>query len=328
VRFNRAFVISATTVILLILAITISATPALAAPIITLSPSSGTAGTQVTVTGTNFDSYKTDQMYIYFANTEVAGSPLTPTGGTFTLTFQVPDSATSGTALVTVRDKDGNQLAKAEFVVPKPSIMLDKGGGVVGTTVKINGTGFRASQMVTFTYSNHTKTKLGEVAATPTGGIKDYVFNIPESTGKEHKVIASDLAGNTAEATFTVIPSVVLKPVSGAIGDTVIVTGTGFGYNSRVTIDFNQKQVATTKTGTNGSLEATFKVPDMELLPYNVDVTDVEGNTATAAFTINAGEVSFVFPQWGIYALMGLGGVVLFFFGVWLGRKYTLTYGG
>lgn len=327
-RFNRFLAISATTVILLILAITISTTPALAAPTITLSPSSGTAGTQVTVTGTNFDSYKTDQIHIYFASTEVAGSPLTPTGGTFTLTFQVPDSATPGTALVTVRDKNSNQLSKAEFVVPKPSIILDKGGGVVGTKVTVSGRGFRASQMVTFTYSNHTEIKLPSGAQASDIGECTYSFNIPESTGKEHKVIASDLAGNNAEAIFTVIPSIVLKPVSGAIGDTVTVTGTGFGYNSRVTIDFKQKQVTTAKTGTNGSLEATFKVPNMELQTYNVDVTDVEGNTATAAFTINAGEASFVFPQWGIYALMGLGGVVLFFFGVWLGRKYTITYGG
>jgi len=327
VRFNRFFAISAATVILLVLAVIIPATPALAAPTIALSPTSGTVGTSVTVTGENFASFAGDQVHIYFGNTEVAGSPITaPANGKFTFTFEVPDNAAPGTALVTVKDKDGNQLSKAEFVVPKPSIILDKGGGEIGTTVKISGTGFRASQTVTFAYSNHTTIVLGKIAASPIGEIKDYVFTVPESTGKENKVIASDSAGNNAEAIFSVIPSIVLKPVSGAIGDTVIATGTGFGYQSRITINFGQQQVKTARTDTKGNFETTFKVPDMELQTYNLDIADAEDNTAVASFTINAGKVSFVFPQWGIYALMVIGGLVLFFFGLWLGRKYAYTY--
>jgi hypothetical protein len=330
VRFNRFFAILAASVILSVLAVTIPVTPALAAPTIALSPTSGTIGTPVTITGENFTSFAGDQIHIYFGSTEVTGSPLTvpvPAGGKFTLTFQVPDDAAPGRILVTVRDKNNNQLGgSAEFVIPKPSIILDKGGGEIGTTVKISGTGFRASQMVTFAYSNHTTIVLGKIAASPIGEIKDYVFTVPESTGKENKVIASDSAGNNAEAIFSVIPSIVLKPVSGAIGDAVTVTGTGFGYQSRITINFGQQQVKTARTDTKGNFETTFKVPDMELQTYNVDIADAEDNTAVASFTINAGKVSFVFPQWGIYALMGLGGLVLFFLGLWLGRKYAYTY--
>ena len=327
-RFNRFFAILAASVILSVLAVTISVTPALAAPTIALSPTSGTVGTSVTITGENFTSFAGDQIHIYFGSTEVKGSPQTVLpSGKFTLTFQVPDDAAPGRILVTVRDKNNNQLGgSAEFVIPKPSIILDKGGGEIGTTVKISGTGFRASQMVTFAYSNHTTIVLGKIAASPIGEIKDYVFTVPESTGKENKVIATDAAGNNAEATFSVIPSIVLKPVSGAIGDTVTVTGTGYGYQSRITIYFGQQEVKTARTDTKGSFETTFRVPDMELQTYDVDIADAEDNTAVASFTINAGKVSFVFPQWGIYALMGLGGLVLFFLGLWLGRKYAYSY--
>jgi len=328
VRLNRFFAISAATVILLVLAVIIPATPALAAPTIALSPTSGTVGTSVTITGENFTSFAGDQIHIYFGSTEVTSSPLTvPAGGKFTLTFQVPDNAVPGRILVTVRDKNNNQLGgSAEFVIPKPSIILDKGGGEIGTTVKISGTGFRASQMVTFAYSNHTTIVLGKIAASPIGEIKVYVFTVPERTGKENKVIATHAAGNNAEATFSVIPSIVLNPVSGAIGDTVTATGTGFGYQSRITINFGQQQVKTARTDTKGNFETTFKVPDMELQTYNLDIADAEDNTAVASFTINAGKPSFVFPQWGIYALMVIGGLVLFFFGLWLGRKYAYTY--
>jgi len=326
VRFSRFFAILVVSVILTVLAVIISATPALAAPTIVLTPSSGTVGTSVKISGENFTSYAGDQIHIYFGTTEVAGSPLTtPATGKFTLTFPVPATAVSGTALVTVKDKYGNQLAKAEFVIPKPSIILDKGGGVVGTTVTISGAGFHASQKVTFTYSNHTKIEVGAVATTPIGECT-YIFNTPQSTGKEHKVIASDASGNTAEAIFTVIPSAVLAPVSGAIGDKVTVTCTGFGYKSLVTIVFGQKQVARAKTDENGSFEATFTVPDTELKTYDLDISDTEDNAVVTSFTINAGEASFVFPQWGIYALMGLGGLLLFILGLWIGRKFAYTY--
>jgi hypothetical protein len=313
-----------TTVILLMLAVALLSTPALAAPNITLSPTSGTVGTTVTATGENFNSYAGDQLHIFFGNTEVAVTTV-PGNGQFTLDFQVPDSAMPGTALVTVKDESGNQLAKTEFVVPKPSISLDKGGGVVGTTVTINGTGFRAGQTVTFTFSPYPDIELGSVPATPVGECT-YVFNIPESTGKEHKVIATDPAGNTAQTTLSVIPTIGLDPVSGAIGEEVKATGTGFGYKSRLSIEFDGNSVKTDTTDSNGSFDISIKVPDMALQTYNVTISDTEGNTAVIAFTINAGEASFVFPQWGIYTLMGMGGLGLFLLGIWIGRKFAYSY--
>ena len=325
-RFRRFFAMAVTTVTLLLLAVTLLPTPALAAPNITLSPTSGTVGTTVTATGENFGSFAGDQLHIFFGNTEVGGSPIAvPGNGQFTLDFQVPDSAMPGTALVTVRDPSGNQLAQTAFVVPKPSLTLDKGGGVVGSTITINGTGFRAGQTVTFTFSPYPDIDLGSVPATPVGECT-YVFNIPESTGKEHKVIATDPAGNSAETTLSVIPTIGLDPVSGAIGETVTARGTGFGYKSRLSIEFDGNSVKTDTTDSNGSFNVSIKVPDMALQTYNVTISDTEGNTAVIAFTINAGEASFVFPQWGIYALMGVGGLGLFVLGIWIGRKFAYSY--
>ena len=327
-RFNRAFAIVVTTIILCVLAVTIPATPALAAPRIALSPSSGTAGTTVTLTGDNFISYAGDQIHIYFGSAEISGSPRTVEGsGKFSLKFQVPDDAAPGRSLVTVRDASGNQLGEsASFDIPRPFIVgLSPAGGFVGTEVTVTGRGFRANQTVTFTLSNHSEIKLGEAQASDIGECS-CVFTIPESTGKEHKIIATDPAGNKAEGILTVIPSIVIKPVSGAIAETVTASGTGFGYKSRLTISFGQKQVKTVTTSADGSFEASFEVPNMELQTYDVEIADIVGNTVVGKFTINAGKVSFVFPQWGVYALLGLGGAVLFIFGLWLGRKYAFTY--
>jgi hypothetical protein len=326
VRLKRFSTLAATAAVLLMLVLTLLSTPALAAPNIVLSPTSGTVGTQVTVDGKNFNSYAGDQVHIYFVNTEVGGSPITvPGNGEFSHTFLVPDDAMPGTALVTVKDQDGNQLAKTEFVIPKASITLDKGGGVVGTTITINGKGFRADQTVSFVYTDHNNIDLGSVPASPVGECS-YVFNIPESAGKEHKIIATDTASNTAQATLSVIPTITLDPVSGAIGETVKATGTGFGYKSRFTIDFEESQVKADKTDEKGSFDLSFKVPDLPLQTYNVTISDAEGNSAVIAFTISAGEVGFIFPQWGIYAIGGVVVVGFFILGIWIGRRFAYTY--
>ncbi len=52
-------------VILSLLIVLIPSTPALAAPEITLSPTFGSIGTRVTITGANFESYRGDIISIF-----------------------------------------------------------------------------------------------------------------------------------------------------------------------------------------------------------------------------------------------------------------------
>jgi len=68
----------------------------------------------------------------------------------------------------------------------------------------------------------------------------------------------------------------------------VTVTGTGFGYKSRIYIYFNDDRVTTNKTDAHGSFEAIFDVPVLEADTYDVEVEDREGNKDKAEFTIAA----------------------------------------
>ena len=63
-------------VLLPLLAVLVLATPVIAAPTITVLPSSGAAGTLVTINGANFDSFTGDSVTITFNGEEIAGSPL------------------------------------------------------------------------------------------------------------------------------------------------------------------------------------------------------------------------------------------------------------
>ncbi len=286
-KILRAIVVA---VILSLLAMTIPATPALSQPAITLSPTSGSIGTKVTITAINFESFKNTDIRIFFNGVEIDNSPLpVPDTGHFTTYFYVPEDAMPGTAQVMVSTIISGQIT-APFTILGAEVELSPEDGRVGTTGTINGSGFYASGVVTFYYYYYdgTNLELGTKAANPRGEC-NYSFAIPESTAGIHRIVAQDAFGNWVEAHFKVIPSVTIEPVSGSIGDEVIVTGTGFGNQSRVTVYFNDDRVATSKTDKYGSLEVAFAAPVMEAGTYDVEVEDRDGNKDKAEFTIAAG---------------------------------------
>ncbi len=287
-KHSKIFCTTVIAIILSLLAITIPATPALAQPTITLSPTSGSIGTKVTITATNFESFKNTEVSIFFNSLEIDNSPVTvPDTGRFTTDFYIPADALPGIAQVMVRTILGGEVI-ASFTILEAEVELSPDDGPVGTMVTIDGIGFYADRLVTFYYYNGTQVELGTKTADPRGECS-YSFTIPESTAGNHRVVAQDARGNWADANFRVIPSVTIEPDSGSIGDEVIVTGTGFGNQSRVTIYFNDDRVASSKTDKYGSLEVAFAVPIMEAGTYDVEVEDRDGNKDKAEFTIAAG---------------------------------------
>ena len=103
-KHNKIFYILTLVFIVCLLMVVVPATPAMAVPVITLSPSTGAIGTQMTVTGSNFNSYCGDRIYIFLNDLEIDSNPLTiPESGSFSVTFYVPDDATPDIAWVTVR---------------------------------------------------------------------------------------------------------------------------------------------------------------------------------------------------------------------------------
>jgi len=288
-KHYKIFRIVAIAFILSLLLVVIPNTPALAAPVITVSPTSGATGTMVTVTGTNFDSYKGDNISIFFDSVEITDSPLIVLEtGNFSFNFNIPDGADPGGHWVRVKSELGSTLARTLFTVLEAEIKLGTEVGVVGTEVAIDGKGFYADKVITLYYDNRTRQKLGTEVATPTGEFS-HSFTIPDSTAGKHKFTAENAEGNSAEAEFEVIPSTTLSSISGAIGNILIASGTGFGYRSVVVIYFKDTLVAYARTNWYGNFEGAFNVPVMRPDTYDVKAEDGDGNIDKAEFTITAG---------------------------------------
>ncbi|MEW6329428.1 MAG: hypothetical protein AB1468_04885, partial [Candidatus Micrarchaeota archaeon] len=124
------------------------------------------------------------------------------------------------------------------------AITLNLTSGYVGDTVKINGTAFGANEQGIVVIFNSTTVTLTGVDGTPTNangtvnasasGAWNATFVVPAQVRGVHVLNAS---GNTTTGgvttTFTINPRITtFSPTSGYVGDTTLITGTGFANES------------------------------------------------------------------------------------------------
>jgi len=288
VKPNRIFRWLVVAVVLSLLMVLTPATPVLAQPGITLSPSSGSVGTKVTMTGTHFESFQNTEIRIFFGSIEIDNSPLiVPESGIFTTSFNVPAEADAGISYVRVSTVLGGEVRQS-FIVQEPEIELYPGDGTVGTEVTVSGQGFYAGGTVTVYYRDAATGNLGNETADASGGFT-YTFSIPDSAAGSHEIVVEDALGTSAEASFIVIPAFTISSSSGAIGDSVTVTGTGFGNKSDVTVRLDNIEVAADTTDKYGSFEVSFDVPLVESDTYDIKVKDDDGNQGRVEFDVAAG---------------------------------------
>lgn len=287
---HRTFIII-TTVTVLFLVVVIPAHPVLAAPAILVSPDFGAAGTRAEISGTNFDSYVSDSLSIFFGDREIANSPVVVSApGEFETYFNVPDDVVPGEVTISVKGPLGSVVAEVLFTVPSADIELYTSSVTIGATVTSTGGGFYADSIVrlSFAYAG-TEIALGNTLSDPTGQYQ-YDFVVPMSPAGIQQVIARDDKGNLAIAGLEIVPSVVASPAIGTYEDAIAISGIGFSSESMLTIYFGSTvPLAYDETAEIGSFEGTINVPELASGIYNLRVVDVKDYTAQLQFTVTAG---------------------------------------
>ena len=229
-----------------------------------MTPSAGVVGTTVTISALASASYS-----IRWDGVEVKQGTL-PGGGS--VTFTVPD-ACGGDHTVTIENPLGTQVLSAPFSV-LPSIGVDPNSGVSGDSVTVAGEGFAANESsIKVTYDGK-DTKTGITASDK--GSWSATFPVPSSAKGNHTIDASGSttkAGDVPDATLTVSPKITLTPVSGGVGTSVTVSGTGFGKDEggiRVIYDGNDAKTGIT-ADSKGSWNASFAVPSSVKGVHTID---------------------------------------------------------
>ncbi|OGN97089.1 MAG: hypothetical protein A2Y89_05895 [Chloroflexi bacterium RBG_13_51_18] len=289
IRIRRYLVSLA--LVALLFSIVFPSSPVLAAPVVTLTPSSGAVGTTITITGTVFDSYQGDNIHVFFDTTEIENSPLiVPPEGTFSVSFIIPATAAAGKHSIRIKSEVGLTILSMEdvFTVVAATLSLDILEGNVGTTVIIAGSGFYVDKPLTLYYMNLSLNQIGSEIATSAGKFS-HQFVIPIGPAGYHNITAVNEYGNHAEIQFKVLPDLKLNLDSAGAGELVNASGTGYTSRTVVTIIFGSVGVTVAQTDDFGSFDIDFYVPSLKPMSYDVRAQDSFGNTDTTQFTISAG---------------------------------------
>jgi len=268
--------------------------------------------------------------------------------GTFSASFQLV--AAVGSATIEATDALGNEAAATLNVLANPvgaAITLTPTTSLanpayVGMQVAVDGTGFKASGVVTVS-GGTAKTIVGSATADADGNF-EVVFKVPAWPAGDCTVAASD-GTNSASATLTMEGRAPPPPVPAIpqLGSGVPRT-THFQWSavqdpSGVTYTF---QMAADSTFTRGLLEKTgltqsqYTLSSSEQLeakgtssPYywRVRAVDGAGNQSdwTVPIMFYVGSATSPTPRWIAYVLAGLGALLLVSVGLWLRERARLA---
>ena len=301
---------------------------------LTITPTSGTPGDEVTVNGRGFRSNR--PITITFDRDVV--SPTTPEPrsddkGSFTGVFTVP-LRPSGT--YEVEAGDGTNKARANFTVAA-GVTLTPTSSTVGAKLTVTGTGF--SGLVTVKYDD-------EVVATTlaeSSGDFSASFDVPPSTPGAHTISASD-ATNTKTVTFTTelkelkalpLPVLLLPPAGTETESTIHFDwedikdpGLPVTYTMQLASNRDFTSIVVEKkelSKSEYSITETEKLkPGGKSAPYYWRVKTVDSAANESAWSspqsFYVGS-TFSLAKWGLYILIGLGVLLVLLLGFVLGRR-------
>lgn len=244
-------------------------------PEITIDPTSGSSGIEVTVSGTGFGSRS--DVTIYFNGKEVTDDT-TDRDGSFTATFTVPEAA-PGTHTIDAEDEDRN-TATAEFTTAAKSA-INPTTGKVGSAVTVTGTGFKANGTVVISFDN---IQVAAVTADSSGAFSA-TFNAPPSTKGMHNITASDGLSTISSGTFEIQTTASLDQATGNVGTKLTITGNGF--SGQVTVKYDDKVIATSTADSSGVFSTSVSAPASTKGDHTITISD-DTSTITQTFTMES----------------------------------------
>jgi hypothetical protein len=255
----------------LLVATTVLPANAGAPPSITsFSPGSGSVGTGVTITGTNF----LGTQRVKFNNTDASFS--VDISGT-QITTSVPSGASTGP--LTVKTPQGTAVTGVAFVVTGgPTITnFSPTSGPVGTSVAINGTNLTGATSVTFD---------GTSASFSVNGSTQIIATVPSgaTTGRIEVTTPSGSAKSASHFTVTSSADPIItsfSPTFGPVGTSVTINGSHFTGVTQVKF---HGVVATFSFGSDTQVTATVPTG---ATTGKITLTTSSGTTSSpTAFTV------------------------------------------
>ncbi len=264
-------------------------------PGILLSPNTVNPGGTTVVIGGGFT--PGEKVNVYFQNTTNGVTTATvDASGSFSVTLAVPAKYYKTVNYyayafsMTTTDK-----AKAQFYYTIPSIQLSCcNAPTYGDSFTLEGQGFVAQETVKITAQNTVQQypiTLGTATAAADGTFT-FTSSMPSApdvplivpNGINMYLYAIGMVSKLRASTgLDALPNVIPTPGSAQIGQSVALTGGGFGGKEKVTIQLQGITLATANTDINGAFKATITIPSSAQAGYFSCNLCVTGNTSGAS---------------------------------------------
>ena len=258
-----------------------------------VSPVSGSADTQVQITGSNFGATQGTSTVTFGGRTATI-----VTWSDTQITAKVPSLAISGAVVVRVGGVSSS--GTLFFNVPTPQITsISPTSGAIGTQVTITGMGFQAAKGTNGLVSFNGTTVTNVISWSDT----QIVAAVPTNarTGAIAVVANNSLSSNTDQV-FTLPNPLIsaITPSSGPLGTAVQISGSGFGASQgSSTIQFSGAQSSVTVTSWSDTSIAAVVPATAISGKVTVTVGGVVTNS-NVAFTVPPPQINSVSPVTGV----------------------------
>lgn len=253
-----------------------------------LSPTMGSAGTQVTITGHDFGSTQGSSTLKF----NTASGTIVNWSDT-QIVAAVPNAATSGPVLVSEGGVTSNQ--NINFTVPAPQITsISPSSGPIGTQVTINGSGFQVAQG-----SNSIHFYGGSAPTINSWSDTQIIATVSNSTTTGPVNVSVNGVSSNQNIVFEVPAPVVtgIVPSRGPIGTQVQINGSGFGATQSDSTIVFANTAATVVSWSDTQIIAT--VPPVFTSAAKVTVGAVASNS-NIYFTIPPPQITSISPASGV----------------------------
>jgi len=258
------------------------------------APSSGRVGQTIEVKGTGFASEEED-IEVTFDGEGVKPStyPNVDENGSWSAVIAVPPLQSgsyvidASGALTRARD-----VPDVEFTV-SPGISVEPGSAYVGDTITVSGGGFEPEETGIKVSFGSTVVATGITAEGDGTWVSS--FDLQASTYGSHTVSASGDITPVVENTLNTKARIEeVSPSEGASGDSVSLTGSGFGGNEDLTVTIGGVAASGDMvTQTNGNFVVSLRVPKgTPQGTRTLVVTDEGGGTDSAEFKVTEKTIS------------------------------------
>jgi hypothetical protein len=207
---------------------------------LTLSPTSGSYGTSVKVSGGHYQAGEQVNVYLNNASTTPVLMTTASSTGTISGSFKVGAMPNGFYPVLAVGQTSGNQ-GNATFQMGAMSVFSATSGGQ-GTALTYIVRGFLPNENVNLYFGTTGCPTCNQLPSFKTNGVGSgaQIFHVPELGGGSYQIrVVGQTSGIVISKPYKIVNSITLLPTSGLPGATTTIFGAGFGPNESVTVTFN-----------------------------------------------------------------------------------------